>query len=689
MRKLGIYLALLVSLFLVVELLWRTPLQRGGEAPPVTRVVAVVDVVTGDPVDDASVLRLDAAGAPVGSARPVDRGGRVSITVSSPRLLRVEAVGYHSRTVAIGPEDSLTVPMAPDADGSVTVRVGGGVTMDAGVLAGAPAATEGPVGVETSPEERLLSAVAPLLQDADLTLVDLESPLVDDPDTGSASGSLHPDKSSARVSHTALAPALAAAGVDVVNLANSHAYDALGPGLASTLQALDEQHIAHMGAGATADQAWAPAYVEKGGRTVAFLGCTTRAGRGFAVPVTAAADRGGAARCRPGRLRREVVTAAARSDAVVVVLHGGPVSEPTTATGESADQEVDRLAETAAGAGAALVVGARGRSVRPVADVDGVPWVRSPGALVAGDPAWTSLGSALVTASVVHGATATLTVDALARIDQRPVPVVGSLADGVVRAIAGPSSGLLALGDQTAYWPRSRGHQNAERTGPPGEVAAAGTAWWPLAGQPGARTGRDLLWGTGSMEDLDTDPATNGSTLWDLGKYVTTSMEAGCHGVQGMRLRRGPLSERDVVISPSARQPVLPGTQLTLTANVLMASQGASLEVRWYRTLDPTRRSAGAASVAIDPKRLGAPCAPVRLDLVVPEGMVAAQPYVRLSPRHDVNLAAELRVDDVRLVAWDDGRQPDRLADTVEHLVDGEVLLRRDGTDVSRADVSP
>ena len=50
----------------------------------------------------------------------------------------------------------------------------------------------------------------------------------------------------------------------------------------------------------------------------------------------------------------------------------------------------------------------------------------------------------------------------------------------------------------------------------------------------------------------------------------------------------------------------------------------------------------------------------------MPEGMGAAQPYVRLSPRHDVNLAAELRVDDVALVAWNAPGTVGRRLDTVQ-----------------------
>jgi hypothetical protein len=115
---------------------------------------------------------------------------------------------------------------------------------------------------------------------------------------------------------------------------------------------------------------------------------------------------------------------------------------------------------------------------------------------------------------------------------------------------------------------------------------------------------------------------------------------------------------------------------------VRLASRGASLEVRWYRTLDPAKRSSGAQSVAIEPHRLAGPCSPVRLDLVVPEGMVAAQPYIRLSPLHDVNLAAELRVDDVRLIAWSDEGRVGRQLDTLEFSTGTEATVARQDVSV-------
>ncbi len=123
---------------------------------------------------------------------------------------------------------------------------------------------------------------------------------------------------------------------------------------------------------------------------------------------------------------------------------------------------------------------------------------------------------------------------------------------------------MLSLGTGEAHWPALGTETAGEVAADTGTVTRLGPGEWLPGSLTGGRAGRDLLWGTGSMEDLETDPAATGSTLWSLGRYVTTSMEATCSGVQGLRLRRGPLSEKDVVISPRYREPVTPGTQLTL-----------------------------------------------------------------------------------------------------------------------------
>lgn len=700
MPKPLIYLGLLLGLGLVVELLWHVPVQHGGEAPPVQAGVLVVDAVTGDPVPGAQLARLDARGADLGTRLEADGDGVIDVTVSTPRLVRVTADGFVPQVVAIGrPDDGVAggpplnrpqvVTISPASEAAVSLRVAGQVMMGGGLYQPVSSSV-GPVLAspgDAAAHSAVLSAVGPLLADADLSLATLGAPLVSDPDT-SARVTTSPGSAGAGAgsvpltASSATAGALADAGIDVVSLANSHLADAGSDGVGQTLGALDEVGIQHFGAATTEDEAWAPAYVDVRGRTVAFVGCAdvdVTGPDGETIPFEP-----GPAPCSLDRLRQEVGAAAARADAVVVALDAG-----TARTGEpeydaDAEQWSRDLAEAAAAAGATLVVDSRSHQPRGLVSLDGVPWALGTGDLVDDNTTWATLPATVLHAVLDGGTVTTASLDPLAMVQFRPVPVSGALADAISRQVASEPGGILGLGDRRATWP-ALSQTSEQIDGDAGVILRLGTAQTLDAAASPARVGRDLLWGTGSMEDLETDPAATGSTLWALGRYVTTSMESTCSGVQGLRLRRGPLSEKDVVISPQYREPVTPGTRLTLTANVRLASEGASLEVRWYRTLDPTKRSSGAQSVAITPHRLAGPCAPVSLDLTVPPDMVAVQPFIRLSPRHDVNLAAELRVDDVRLIAWSDDSATSTatgfgpLLDTVELPDSGSVPVRRDG----------
>ncbi len=65
---------------------------------------------------------------------------------------------------------------------------------------------------------------------------------------------------------------LKAGGIDVVTLANNHAMDYGAPGLAETLETLDKAGIARFGAGKNLAEARRPAFLERKGLVIAFLG---------------------------------------------------------------------------------------------------------------------------------------------------------------------------------------------------------------------------------------------------------------------------------------------------------------------------------------------------------------------------------------------------------------------------------
>lgn len=115
--------------------------------------------------------------------------------------------------------------------------------------------------------------------------------------------------------------ALASAGVDVVTLANNHSLDYGPDALADTVRGAKRAGLAVVGAGSDPSAAYAPAVLERDGRTVAFVGLS-RVMPSFAWE--ARPGRPGVASAFNERLALASVRAAARvSDRVVVGVHWG------------------------------------------------------------------------------------------------------------------------------------------------------------------------------------------------------------------------------------------------------------------------------------------------------------------------------------------------------------------------------
>ena len=101
------------------------------------------------------------------------------------------------------------------------------------------------------------------LRSADLTLANLENPVLEDavyhPEAPTFNGDLR------------LLPILEGAGIDGVTLANNHILDAGVPGLEETLGHLDDAGISHAGAGADLDATREPMIFDLGGMEVGVL----------------------------------------------------------------------------------------------------------------------------------------------------------------------------------------------------------------------------------------------------------------------------------------------------------------------------------------------------------------------------------------------------------------------------------
>ena len=157
--------------------------------------------------------------------------------------------------------------------------------------------------------ESVFESVRPVLVAADIAAGNLESPLTERQHV------VGPNVLEAVPSSAAL---LAAAGFDVMSLANNHAGDAGAVTVTDSIAALGAVGIAPVGGGSDAAAAIAPVIRDANGVGVAFLAFDlTLAGP---APTATAA---GVARWDPDAARQAVADARARADVVVVGVHGG------------------------------------------------------------------------------------------------------------------------------------------------------------------------------------------------------------------------------------------------------------------------------------------------------------------------------------------------------------------------------
>jgi len=158
-----------------------------------------------------------------------------------------------------------------------------------------------------------LDTVEDVLTAADLTVANLETAV-------GTSGSPQPGKTYTFRAPAQLVTSLARSGVDVVSLANNHALDFGREALAETLRLARQAGLATVGAGRDADEAYAPALIDVGGRRIAVVGLSHVLSAGWA----AGPDRPGLASAYDEDAAvAAVARAAAQADHVVVAIHWG------------------------------------------------------------------------------------------------------------------------------------------------------------------------------------------------------------------------------------------------------------------------------------------------------------------------------------------------------------------------------
>jgi poly-gamma-glutamate capsule biosynthesis protein CapA/YwtB (metallophosphatase superfamily) len=200
----------------------------------------------------------------------------------------------------------------------------------------------------------LYAPIADLLSAPDLTFANLETPIAPESSGGTRAFVFNAPPE-------ALA-ALRRAGVDVVSVANNHAFDQGRPGFEETLRRVQAAGLRAVGAG-PADRPAGPLHVQAGGLDLAFLGWAHFFNQeGNACPER----REGAPACvqaallERGRAVEAVREAAAHADAVVVSLHWGTEYE------QQPRAEDVELAHQLADAGALVVLGHHPHVLQPV-----------------------------------------------------------------------------------------------------------------------------------------------------------------------------------------------------------------------------------------------------------------------------------------------------------------------------------
>lgn len=190
-----------------------------------------------------------------------------------------------------------------------------------------------------------LAAITPLLRDADLTMLNLESAITT---RGTAA-----DKAFTFRAPPVFLTRLRDAGVDVVTAANNHGRDYGQVGLEDTLAAEKARGLPIVGIGKNAAEAFAPFRTTIKGVRVAALGATQVLDAELAASWSATDSKPGLASAQdPTRLVAAVRSARANSDLVIVYLHWGTerVTCPTA--------RQRRLAQALEDAGADIIVGA-------------------------------------------------------------------------------------------------------------------------------------------------------------------------------------------------------------------------------------------------------------------------------------------------------------------------------------------
>ncbi len=208
--------------------------------------------------------------------------------------------------------------------------------------------------------DALLAPIAEVMRTADVAVVNLETPVTDNPKAVTRSMLFNAPSSLVR--------GLAAANVKLVSTGNNHALDQNPAGLVETLKHLDATGLRHTGTGTTFDAAWEPVFMEVEGVKLGFLSMT-RWLNGYQnpkkkelphvafVPYDLKVDPSG---ITVEQALEKVRAAAAQCEALIVMIHWGTEYAPKP------DAKDVQLGRDLLEAGAAVVIGHHPHVLQPL-----------------------------------------------------------------------------------------------------------------------------------------------------------------------------------------------------------------------------------------------------------------------------------------------------------------------------------
>lgn len=163
-------------------------------------------------------------------------------------------------------------------------------------------------------------------------------------------------------------------GVDIVSLANNHAYDYGEISLLDSLETLEGIDMPYVGAGRNLEEASRTVYFHAGNQKVAYISGTQIERQDNPDTKGATESAPGVFRCfKPTKILERVAEAKGNSDFVVVYIHWG--TEKT----DELDWAQPDTAKALAEAGADLIIGDHPHVLQPLANVNDTPVIYSVG----------------------------------------------------------------------------------------------------------------------------------------------------------------------------------------------------------------------------------------------------------------------------------------------------------------------